>query len=411
MQYRKLGKTGEEISILGYGCMRFPAKNGRIDMERTEKQILMAIEKGVNYFDTAYIYPGSEAALGTILEKHQLRSRVKIATKLPPYLATTRASMENILKTQLERLKTPTIDYYLIHAIADFRSWEKAKANGIVEFLNEKKKEGVIGHVGFSYHGDKLDFPRLIDDYPWDFCQIQYNYIDENSQAGREGLQYAYQKGIGVVIMEPLRGGSLVGRMPDKIKTIWEKAETKRSYADWALRWLWDQEEVSVVLSGLNEEAHIEENIRVASEVKPHSLTPAEITLFQEVKEAYLSLMKVGCTGCSYCLPGPAGVNIPYAFSCYNGHHLFHDIALRFQYLLMNSDVSGRKNGLAHQCIACGKCEKHCPQHLPIREHLKAVKKDMEPWWGRAVVACARFTLKVLRAFSPKGKRVQEAQE
>lgn len=402
MQYRKLGKNGDEISILGYGCMRYPTKGGRIDKDRTEKQILMAIERGVNYFDTAYIYPGSEAVLGEILEKNKLRDKVKIATKIPPYLATSRKGMENILKTQLERLRTSTIDYYLVHALSDLQSWEKSKANGIIAFLQEKRDQGIIKNIGFSYHGDQENFKKILDDYDWDFCQIQYNYIDDHNQAGMEGLHYAYSKGIGVVIMEPLRGGSLVGRMPDEIKTIWQKADHKRSYAEWALLWLWNQPEVSVVLSGLNEEAHIEENCRIASLAQPHMLTNEELHLFTEVKEAYLRLMKVGCTSCSYCMPCPKGVNIPLCFSFYNSRHMFGERSNVLQYLLFASGAIGGRNALASQCIECGKCEKVCPQHLPITKHLKSVKKELEPWWSKPFTGTIRGGLKVIKALSGK---------
>lgn len=402
MQSKVFGRTGDDLSILGYGCMRFPTKNGRTDLERTEKQILSAIDQGVNYFDTAYIYPGSETALGTILERNRLRDKVKIATKIPPYLAPDRSAMEKILKTQLTRLKTDHLDYYLVHALGDFASWEKAKKSGMVEFLNDIKDRGIINHTGFSYHGEKNDFIKILDDYPWDFCQIQYNYIDEYTQAGRDGLQYAHGKGVGVVIMEPLRGGSLTGRMPESIKSIWDSASIKRSYADWALRWLWDQPEVGVVLSGMNVEAHIEENIRLASEVKPNSLTEEELKLFSRVRETFMSLNKVSCTGCGYCMPCPKGVNIPISFSYYNGWQLFKDQSQRFQYLLMASDATGTGNNLASSCVGCGKCEKHCPQHLPIREHLKEVQKHMEPWWSKPVIGTARMGLKIMNAIRKK---------
>ena len=254
--------------------------------------------KGVStIFDTAYLYIGSEAALGAILHKNGVRDKVMIATKIPPYIVNSRKDMESLLNTQLERLKTDYIDYYLLHAVQDMKGWEKAKANGLMDFLEEMKAKGTIRNIGFSYHGDKNDFKVLVDDYNWDFCQIQYNYIDETNQAGKEGLKYAHSKGIGVVIMEPLRGGSLVGKMPDEIKNIWDKAGVSRSYVDWALRWLWDQHEVGVVLSGMNEESHIDENIRLACEIKPGTITENEHRIYKEVKEAYLRLMKVGCTG------------------------------------------------------------------------------------------------------------------
>ncbi len=404
MQYRRVGKNGDEASILGYGCMRFPTKNGKTDMERTEKQIMSAIDRGVNYFDTAYLYIGSEAALGSILNKNGVRNKVMIATKIPPYLVNSRKDMESILNTQLERLKTDYIDYYLLHALQDIKGWEKAKANGLMSFLEEMKAKGVIRNIGFSYHGDKNDFKVLIDDYNWDFCQIQYNYIDETNQAGMDGLKYAHSKGIGVAIMEPLRGGSLVGKMPDEIKKIWNKAEVNRSYVDWALRWLWNQPEVGVVLSGMNEESHIDENIKLACEVKPDKITEDEHKIYKEVKETYLRLMKVGCTGCSYCLPCPAGVNIPFCFSYYNSKHLFKNNHLKFQYLMFGGGATGGRNSLASKCIDCGKCEKACPQHIEIRKNLKDVKKEMEPWWSGPLLSIIRGVLKIKRLFT-RGKK------
>ena len=400
MQYKRVGKNGADASILGYGCMRFPTKNGNTDIDRTEKQVMSAIERGVNYFDTAYIYPRSEAALGTILNKNGVREKVLIATKIPPYMVNSRSDMEKILKTQLERLKTDYIDYYLLHAIPDTKSFEKSKATGLIQFLEEMKQKGVIRNIGFSYHGDKNDFKEIIDDYDWDFCQIQYNYIDETNQAGVEGLKHAFSKGIGVVIMEPLRGGSLVGKMPESIKKIWDRSSTKRSYADWALRWLWNQPEVGVVLSGLNEESHIDENIKIANAVSPDSLSKDELNLYNEVKETYLKLMKVGCTGCAYCLPCPAGVNIPFCFSYYNTRHLFKARHAVFQYLFFGSDVLGGRNSLASKCIDCGKCEKVCPQHIEIRKHLKTVTADMEPWWSKPLLGTAGLYFKVKRLFS-----------
>ncbi|MCX7772530.1 MAG: aldo/keto reductase, partial [Clostridia bacterium] len=294
---------------------------------------------------------------------------------------------------------------YLVHALQDTQGWDKAKANGLLDFLKELKAKGTIRNIGFSYHGDKHHFKQVIDDFEWDFCQIQYNYIDEHSQAGREGLQYAFSKGVDVVIMEPLRGGSLVGRMPDVIKKIWDKADVKRAYAQWALLWLWNQPEVSVVLSGLNHETHIQENIDAACMAKPGVLTEDEQELLSEVKDTYLKIMKVGCTGCSYCLPCPKGVNIPMCFNSFNTYHLFNEGHTKIQYLLFNSGATGGKNALASQCVDCGKCERVCPQHLPIRTHLKAVKKEMEPWWSKPLIGTVRTGLKIAKVFSGKNKK------
>lgn len=380
MLYREMGKTGDKLSILGYGCLRFPKrKDGKIDEERTERQIIQAIEGGVNYFDTAYIYHGgrSESILGNIFSKGY-RDKVRIATKLPPYMIHSMKDMENVLETQLKRLQTDHIDYYLLHAMNDKAGWDRLKSLGILDFIEGIKKEGRILHFGFSFHGDKDEFKAIVDDYPWDFCQIQYNYLDEHFQAGREGLEYAASKGLGIVIMEPLRGGSLVGRMPQEIKRIWDTAKTKRTAADWALRWLWNQPGVTVVLSGMNEEAHITENVKLASEAYPDTLTEKELALYDEVKKEYRRLMKVGCTGCGYCMPCPTGVDIPFCFSYYNSRHLFKAKRARWQYIAFAGAPMAGKPSYASLCRNCGKCERVCPQHLPIREKLREVASDME---------------------------------
>ncbi len=402
MLYREMGKTGDKVSILGYGCMRFPKKNGRVDVKRTERQIIQAIEKGVNYFDTAWIYHGgvSESILGDVLAKGY-RDKVMIATKLPLYKIHSIGDMTDILDSQLKKLRTEYIDYYLLHAVNDMGGWERLKRAGIREFAEKARKEGKIRRFGFSFHGNKEDFKSIIDDYPWDFCQIQYNYIDENFQAGREGLEYAASKGIGVVIMEPLRGGSLVGRMPREIQKIWDSSKVKRTPADWALRWLWNQPAVTMVLSGMNEEAHIEENTRLAGEVLPNSLTKDELELYEEVKEQYYRLMRVGCTGCGYCIPCPAGVDIPFCFSYYNARHFFGAKRAQWQYIAFAGGLMGGKPSYASLCKECGKCEKVCPQHLPIMERLKEVTADMESPVIRPALWLAR------KYFSLRGRKKQ----
>jgi predicted aldo/keto reductase-like oxidoreductase len=399
MLYREMGKTGDRLSILGYGCMRFPKKKGKIDVERTERQIIQAIDQGVNYFDTAWIYHGgrSESILGDVLAKGY-RDKVFIATKLPLYKLHSIDDMNSILDSQLKKLRTGCIDYYLLHALSDMGGWERLKGLGVQEFAENARKEGKIRWFGFSFHGDKEDFKSILDDYPWDFCQIQYNYIDESFQAGREGLEYAASKGIGVVIMEPLRGGSLVGRMPREIQKIWDSSEVKRTPADWALRWLWNQPAVTCVLSGMNEEVHIDENIRLAGEVMPNSLDEDELGLYEKVREKYFSLMRVGCTGCGYCMPCPAGVDIPFCFSYYNARHFFGARNARWQYIAFAGGLMGGKPSYASLCMECGKCEKVCPQHLPIRERLKELASDMEP----AIIKPALWLTR--KYFSARGK-------
>lgn len=403
MLYREMGKTGDKVSILGFGCMRFPRKDGKIDEERTEKQIIQAIERGVNYFDTAFFYHGgrSESILGDIFAKGY-RDKVRIATKLPLFLIHSVKDMDNILDSQLKRLRTDYIDYYLLHAVNDFGGWERLKRIGISEFVEQAKKDGRIRNFGFSFHGDKEDFKKIIDDFPWDFCQIQYNYIDKDFQAGREGLKHAASKGLGVIVMEPLRGGSLAAEMPERIRKIWDAAEVKRTPAEWALRWLWNQPEATVVLSGMNEEAHIDENTKLAGEATADSLTKEELALYEKARKEYYALMKVGCTGCGYCMPCPAGVDIPFCFSYYNALYFFKARRARWQYIAFAGGLMGGKPSYASLCVECGKCEKVCPQRLPIRDKLKEVASGMEPRVIRPFLRLVR------RYFTLRGKKQQK---
>ena len=375
MHYRT-DQHGNPLSVLGYGCMRFPKKNGKIDMTETERLICHAVDKGINYFDTAYIYPGSEAALGEILEKTSLRNRVNIATKLPHYLIRNREGLDKLFKEELRRLRTDHIDYYLMHMLNDLDTWNRLKELGIEEWIAEKKQIGAIRQVGFSYHGNTETFCKLIDAYDWEFCQIQYNYLDEHTQAGRRGLEYAHSKGIPVIIMEPLRGGRLVNLLPEKAKQIFAEYPVKRSPAEWGLRWLWDQPEVTVILSGMGTMEMLEENIRVAAQSKVGELGREEEQLYARVVAAINETVKVGCTGCGYCQPCPKGVDIPGTFASYNrwcGEEKFGGF---MDYLKC---TTLRKNATsAGNCIGCGKCEQHCPQGIAIREELKDAQKALE---------------------------------
>lgn len=395
-----MGNTGEEISILGYGCMRFPRKNGKIDEERTERQIVRAIEEGVNYFDTAYVYPGSEKVLGKILEKGY-RDKVKIATKLPPYLVHSRKDMDKILENQLSNLRTDYIDYYLIHALPNVESWDRFKSLGGIEFLQQAKAAGKIKHIGFSFHGNVNNFKSIVDDYPWEFCLIQYNYLDEHYQAGKEGLEYASEKGLGVVIMEPLRGGRLVKKMPSEVQKIWDRSKIKRTPAEWALKWIWNHPQATTVLSGMNEESHIEENIKIAQDSLPNSLTEEELELVQDAKKVFNQQMKVGCTACGYCMPCPAGVDIPTCFEFYNDKHMFGGMTM---YMTNTTGITGGNPSYASLCTDCGKCEKICPQNLPIRKHLKDVSKDMEGFLMKLFIPVAKFYYGMKKRGAKRGR-------
>ena len=375
MNYRK-DKYGNDLSILGFGCMRFQRKGTKIDFGEAEREILEAFNSGVNYYDTAYIYPGSEALIGEIFEKNGIRDRVKIATKLPHYLIRSASGMEKLFREELKRLRTDYIDYYLMHMLNDEGAWRRLLELGIRVWIEEKKAAGEIRQVGFSYHGGTEMFCKILDAYDWDFCQIQYNYLDEHAQAGRRGLQYAASKGIPVIIMEPLRGGKLVNQLPASAVEAFRQADASRTPAEWGLRWLWDQPEVTVVLSGMNTLEMVRENVRIASQVTAGEMGETEQALYAKVVAAINANTLVGCTGCGYCQPCPKGVDIPGIFSLYNRWYSEDKIAARWDYIKC---TTLRKNSTAaSNCIGCGKCEQHCPQAISIREELKNAEKALE---------------------------------
>lgn len=390
MNYRQ-DKYGNNLSILGFGCMRFKTKFGKIDFKKAEHEIMTAFNNGVNYFDTAYIYPGSEELLGKVFEKNNIRDKVKIATKLPHYLIKSKESLDKLFNEELRRLKTDYIDYYFMHMLADTATWERLKELGIEEWIEKKKAEGAIGQVGFSYHGNSEMFCNLIDAYDWDFCMIQYNYMDEHTQAGRKGLKYASKKGLPVFIMEPLRGGRLVNRLPDSAKRIFDEYEAKHTPAQWSFRWLWNQPEVTVVLSGMNSEEMILDNIKTACDVQAGEMTEKDEEMLQNVIKAINSQIKVNCTGCGYCVPCPKKVDIPGIFAAYNRRYTESKFAGLANYFMC---TTLRKNSTAaSNCIGCGKCEKHCPQHIEIRKMLKEAEKEMEgPVFKIASKIASKFT-------------------
>ncbi|WP_338667950.1 aldo/keto reductase [Pseudodesulfovibrio methanolicus] len=381
MHYRTMPKNGDKLSALGFGCMRLPMLDGEIDEKRAIAQIRAAIDNGVNYVDTAWPYHDgkSEPLLGKAL-KDGYREKVKVATKLPTWLIKNREDMDTFLNAQLERLDIDHIDYYLIHALSG-PSWETIESLGIKDFLNKAVKDGRIVNPGFSFHGLSEDFQPIVDAYPWVFCQIQYNYLDTDFQAGTKGLEYAASKGLGVVIMEPLRGGNLaLPTPPPAIADIWGLAETGRTPAEWALRWVWDHPEVTVVLSGMNVEEHISQNLAVAEVAEAGSLSRGELDLVKRAADTYRELMQVGCTGCGYCMPCPTGVQIPTCFDMFNKLHMFGNLAeAKHMYnAFAEGTVLQRRPGFASQCVECGECLEKCPQSIEIPEVLKRVAAELE---------------------------------
>ena len=387
MQFRK-DKYGDELSILGYGCMRFSRKGAGIDIEKTEQELLAAFRSGVNYFDTAYIYPGSEAALGEILSRNGIREKVHVATKLPQYLVRNLSSLDKYFDEELSRLKTDYIDYYLMHHLTDIAQWERLKTVGVVDWIAAKKASGAIRNIGFSYHGNTDNFLKILADYDWDFCQIQYNYLDETTQAGSAGLKAAAARGIPVVIMEPLRGGKLVNKLPEEAKRLISRHPRNWSPADWGLRWLWDQPEVTVVLSGMNSLAMVEENVKTAADAEVGAFTNDDRDFLKRILGIIKAKEKVGCTGCRYCMPCPEGVDIPGIFASYNTMYTEAKMSGRSQYF--QTVALAAQPSFASQCIQCGKCEQHCPQGIPIREKIQEAERALLPWPMKSFVKLGR---------------------
>lgn len=388
MQYKQ-DRYGNRISRLGYGCMRFTKKGTGVDYEKAQREVLAAVEQGVNYFDTAYIYPGNEEIVGRIFAENGLREKVYLATKLPQYVMRSIEQVEKTFREELSRLRTDYIDYYLMHMFTDYAEWERLKALGIEDWIRRRKEDGSIRYIGFSYHGNTELFLKILNAYDWDFCQIQYNYLDEHSQAGRAGLRAAYEKNIPVIIMEPLRGGKLVN-LPEKARDILNKSEKKYTPAELGLRWLFDQPEVTCVLSGMNSMEMVEENIRIASTAGVGNFTKEDFAVVEEIKKIIREKEKVGCTGCRYCMPCPKGVDIPGHFHYYN--LMYMEEAKKHAARLEFARNMGMREEpcFASQCIDCGKCEQHCPQKLPIREKLKEADRALRPFGYKIGIQIAR---------------------
>jgi len=381
MQQRILGKTGESVSILGFGCMRLPVAGPNpscIDEDAAIAMIRKAIDRGVNYVDTAWPYHGakgfadpgaSEPLLGKALAGGY-REKVKAATKLPTWLVKTRADMNRFLDLQLERLQTSYIDCYLAHTL-NARFWANMQQADLAGFFEEARKDGRIRHVGFSFHDRFSVFQEIVEGYDWDFAQIQYNYLDRAYQAGDEGLELAARRGLGLVIMEPLRGGFLTNQMPDALRARLAGVRPAWSLADWGLRWLWKRPEISVVLSGMSTMAQVEENLNIADDAG--SFTDADETAVASVRAAFLSRIRVGCTGCGYCMPCPEGVNIPRNFTLYNDYFLTDDVKMRGHIKYIYGNLVLTPGEMADRCLRCGQCEEKCPQHLPVGEEMAQV--------------------------------------
>ena len=405
MQYREVPKNGDKLSVLGYGCMRLPVRMQSINQKLAEKQILYAMDQGVNYLDTAYPYHSgkSEPFLGKVLSSNGYRNDVKIATKLPHWMANSKADMDKILDEQLSKLKTDRIDYYLIHAL-NGPLWETAKQHGVIEFMDDALKKGKIINAGFSFHGLAQEFNGIVDDYDWTFCQIQYNFLDTQNQAGTTGLQYAASKDMAVIIMEPLRGGNLAKKPPPSVRNIWARAEHKKTPVAWSLEWIWNHPEVTLVLSGMNNDDHINENLALAEKALPDLFSEKEVKLVEEAAAEFRSVMKVGCTGCQYCMPCPAGVNIPSCFECYNSKHAFKDKGAKMMYLFQNGGLVTEKPTMASMCVECGQCLEKCPQHLPIPDLLKDVQEDMEGFMTKPMIWLGKRVMKVKKKRSSEGE-------
>lgn len=382
MQYRDFGKLGFKVSAFGMGCMRLPLEelpdgtrdSSRIDEKKAIEMIHYAIDHGVNYIDTAYPYHGgkSELLVAKAL-KNGYREKAKLATKLPVWLTNTYEDFEKKLDEQLKKLEVDYIDFYLLHAL-NKDTWAKIKKLNVLDFLDRAIAAGKIKHAGFSFHDELSLFKEIADSYDWSMCQIQFNILDENYQAGVEGLKYAASKGIPVVVMEPLRGGSLVQKIPGEVKEIYGQAQVNRSPVEWAFRWIYNFPEVVTVLSGVSSMEQLKNNIEIFDKALPNSMSEDEMELVKKVQEFYKSRIKVGCTACGYCIPCPNGVAIPDVFRLYNNASMFDEL---------ENNSKGYKNMVndkrdASLCVECGNCESNCPQRIQIIEKLKEAREVLD---------------------------------
>ena len=389
MVKRLVKKNGDEIFPLGIGAMRLPTKNNSIDRESAQEFIFYAIENGVNYIDTAYAYHGgeSESFLGDILSLSgsdgvKYRDKIKLSTKLPSWMVRSREDMDAFLNEQLRKLQTDFIDYYYVHSV-DLSTILRLKDLGLYEFLEKAKADGKINNIGFSYHGSPHEFQTLLDDFPWDMVLVQYNYLDVNAQAGIRGIQYAYENDIAVFVMEPLKGGLLAGELPPEVSALFDEVDSSKSSVDWALSWVFNQNEITCVLSGMGSLDQMKENMVIAERVEIGSLSDDELDVLDKAQGIFNSMMKINCTGCGYCLPCPRGVNIPDCFNVYNEKYLFNKKAFgvlphaMVNYYMVVGGITN-KQASAGLCNHCGRCKRLCPQSLDIPNELDRVKSEFE---------------------------------
>ncbi len=378
MHYRQTKNGEEKISALGFGCMRFPTEGDErenIKGQKTAEMLDYAIENGVNYLDTAWFYHGGESEnfLGNYLQQRNDREELYIATKLPSPLIEKEEDLDCYLEKQLDKLQLDYIDFYLLHSLTEER-WENLKKFQVTDWLLQKREEGLINYLGFSFHDEYPLFTEIIDHFSgWDFCQIQYNYLDTEYQAGEKGLEYARQKGLDVIVMEPLRGGLLARKPPEEIADIWSESSRDVSPAARALEWLWNDERISLVLSGMSRLEEVMENTSTASRAEPGQLPESELELVEKAAEKMKELQPVNCTGCNYCVPCPEDVWIPRLFDYYNQSHIYDN----FQEMLESYEKIDEEKR-ASACIQCQECEDKCPQNIPISTWMPEIESHFQ---------------------------------
>jgi len=401
MEYRTVKKNDDKISLLGFGAMRLIQKNGKIDMDLASQVINYAIDNGINYFDTAFLYGmgSNEKALGEIILKCGCRNDVYLATKMNRLAIHSRDDMEKMFKQELDNLCTDYIDYYFIHNVISYQDIIDLIDMGLFDFIEDKKSNGQIINIGFSYHGSYGDFEKILELYDWDMTLLQYNYLDNQLQAGLRGIKLAHQKDMGVIIMEPLKGGLLAGTMPKQAQDLIDKSTTQRSNVDLALSWIYDTPELTCVLSGMNTMEMLEENIEITDNFTENPLNPDEKILLEQVKDVILEINKIGCTTCNYCMPCPQQINIPDIFKLYNDKYLFPEDkthGIHHTYIQYAGNMLGF-TGQRHDgalCIDCGLCTSKCPQRLEIPKLLKMVDKSYHGNLLRPIVPVAKKLMK-----------------